>query len=152
MRKTLMLTLVLCVIAAGIAFAQTGTSGGAAASAPASTGTGAAATTGTGGGGKAAKSHKVAGKHYTGEVASVDATAKSFVVHPAKGADVTLKVNDKTKFSPKGKSWDDVKATTKVSVSYKNDGTDNWAVTVQFAAEKKAKAAASEAAPKNTGK
>lgn len=72
---------------------------------------------------------------YKGTVASVDAAAKSFVVHPAKGADVTLKVNDKTKY-PKGKSWDDVKANAKVSATFRNDGTDNWALTVHFTAEK----------------
>ncbi|HXO42361.1 MAG TPA: hypothetical protein VN999_12985, partial [Thermoanaerobaculia bacterium] len=42
------------------------------------------------------KTHKKSAAHCTfkGTVASVDATAKSFVVHPAKGDDVTLKVND----------------------------------------------------------
>jgi hypothetical protein len=75
-----------------------------------------------------------------GTVASVDATAKSFAVHPAKGEDVTVKVNDKTKYLPKGKTYDDVKADARVTVSYHNDGTDNWALTVKFAAEPKAKA------------
>jgi hypothetical protein len=149
MRKTLLLTLVLCVIAV-VAYAQ----------APAATGTGTStttstttATTGTSGATtetktttKTAKHHKAAAaKHYKGEVASVDATAKSFVVHPAKGADITLKVNDKTKYSPKGKGWDDVKAGAAVSGGYKNDGTDNWATSVKFAAEK-------AAAPAKTGK
>ncbi|MBV8199026.1 MAG: hypothetical protein JOZ15_00225 [Acidobacteria bacterium] len=139
MRKTLILTLVLCVFAV-IAYAQTGTSGttsGTTTSSTSTTGTGTAATTTT------TKKHtkKAAAHHtYKGTVASVDATAKSFVVHPAKGADVTLKVNDKTKYSPKGKSWDDVKADAKVSGTYHNDGTDNWAVTVKFWPEPKAKA------------
>jgi hypothetical protein len=83
---------------------------------------------------------KKASHTYKGTVASVDATAKSFVVHPAKGADVTLKVNDKTKYSPAGKGWDDVKVDAMVSGSLKNDGTDNWAVTVKFKAEKAAPA------------
>jgi hypothetical protein len=83
-------------------------------------------------------------KRYKGEIASVDTTAKSFVVHPAKGADITLKVNDKTTYSPKGKGWDDVKAGAAVSGGYKNDGTDNWATSVKFAAEK-------AAAPARTG-
>ena len=155
MRKTLILTLVLC-LAAVVAYAQTGTSGaGAAAGASASTGT-TGATTGTTGattgtGHKAHKAGKAAAhKSVKGTVASVDATAKSFVVHPAKGADVTVKVNDKTKYSPKGKDWDEVKADAKVTVTYHNDGTDNWALTVHFAAAKAAKPAA--AAPKTTGK
>jgi hypothetical protein len=85
--------------------------------------------------------HAAAHHTYKGTVTSVDATAKSFVVHPAKGADVTLKVNDKTKYSPKGKGWDDVKADAKVSGSYHNDGTDNWALTIKFWPEKAAKPA-----------
>jgi hypothetical protein len=106
-----------------------------------STGTGTTTTT------KTTKKHTAAAhKSYKGTVASVDATAKSFVVHPAKGADITLKVNDKTKYSPKGKGWDDVKADAKVSGSYHNDGTDNWALTVKFWPEKAAKPA------KTTGK
>ena len=150
MRKTLILTLVLCVFAV-IAYAQTGTTGGTATTGTSTTtttqttgttGTAATTTTTT----KSKGKHHAANKSYHGTVASVDATAKSFVVHPAKGADLTLKVNDKTKYSPKGKGWDDVKADAKVSGSYHNDGTDNWAVTVKFAPEPKAKA------PKTTGK
>jgi len=82
--------------------------------------------------------HKHATAHctYKGTVASVDATAKSFVVHPAKGEDVTLKVNDQTKYSPKGKSWDDVRADAKVSCTCHKDGADTWAIRVHFAAEK----------------
>jgi hypothetical protein len=134
MRKTLILTLVLCVFAV-IAYAQTG-------AAPAATGTGTSTTTSTttSSTGTAAtttttktKTHKKA-VHCTfkGTVASVDATGKSFVVHPAKGDDMTLKVNDKTKYSPKGKcSWDDIKVDGKVSGTCKKDGADNWAVTVK---------------------
>jgi hypothetical protein len=143
MRKTLILTLVLCVFAV-IAYAQTG-------AAPATTGTGTSTTTSTttSNTGAAAttttttKTHKkkAAGHSVKGAVASVDATGKSFVVHPAKGADVTVKVNDKTKYSPKGKTWDDVTADAKVTVSYHNDGTDNWALTVKFWPAAKAKAA-----------
>lgn len=145
MRKTFILTLVLCVFAA-IAYAQTGTGTG-------TTGTTTTSTTTSGStGGTTTTTTKPAGKKhaaahtYKGTVASVDATAKSFVVHPAKGADITLKVNDKTKYSPKGKGWDDVKADAKVSGSYHNDGTDNWALTVKFWPEKAAKPA------KTTGK
>jgi len=146
MRKTFILSLVLCVFAA-IAYAQTG-------SAPAA-GTGTSTTTSTttstsGTSGTATttttKTHhkKSAAKKcsYSGTVASVDATAKSFVVHPKKGEDVTLKVNDKTKYSPKGKGWDDVKADASVHGSCKKDGADTWATTVVFAKAKAAKPAA----------
>jgi hypothetical protein len=140
MRKTLILTLVLCVFAV-IAYAQTG-----AAPATSGTSTTTSTTSSTSGAGTATttttKTHKKAAAHctYKGTVASVDATAKSFVVHPAKGEDVTLKVNDKTKYSPKGKTWDDVKADANVSGTCKKDGADSWAVSVKFAAAKKAKA------------
>jgi hypothetical protein len=145
MRKTLILTLVLCVFAA-IAYAQTGTSGTTTTSTTTtSSSTGAGSTTTT----KSTKHTAAAHKSYKGTVASVDATAKSFVVHPAKGADITLKVNDKTKYSPKGKGWDDVKADAKVSGTFHNDGTDNWAVTVKFWPEKKA---AAEKPAAKTGK
>jgi len=140
MRKTLILTLVLCVFAV-IAYAQTG-----AAPATSGTSTTTSTTTSSSGAGTATttttKTHKKSAAHctYKGTVASVDATAKSFVVHPAKGDDVTLKVNDKTKYSPKGKTWDDVKADAMVSGTCKKDGADSWAVSVKFAAAKKAKA------------
>jgi len=136
----LVLGIALCM--ASVAYAQTG-------AAPATTGTSTttsttASTTGTGTATTTtkAKGHKGA-KHctYSGTVASVDATAKSFVVHPKKGEDVTLKVNDKTKYSPKGKTWDDVKADAKVIGTCKKDGADTWGVTIKFAAEKKATAA-----------
>jgi hypothetical protein len=131
MRKTFILfTLVLC-LAAAFAYAQ----------APATSGTSAASGTSA----KAPATKAAASKSYSGTIASVDATGKSFVVHPAKGADMTIKVNDKTMYHPKGKTWDDVKADAKVHGKYKNDGTDNWAVTVDFPVAKAA------AAPAKTG-
>ena len=152
MRKTLILSLVLCAFAA-IAYAQ-GTTGGTTSGTTTSTTT---STTGTAGTATTTTTTKAnTTKHsakcsYKGTVASVDATAKSFVVHPAKGDDVTLKVNDKTKYSPKGKGWDDVKADAKVSGSCHKDGADNWAVTVKFWPAPKAMAEKAPAAPK-TGK
>ena len=142
MRKTFILTLVLCVFAA-IAYAQTGaTTGTTATTTTTATSTGGGTTTTT-------TKHKApAHKSVRGTVASVDPTAKSFAVHPAKGADVTVKVNDKTKYMPKGKTWDDVKADAKVTVAYHNDGTDNWALSVHFWPEK----AAAPAAAKTTGR
>jgi hypothetical protein len=147
MRKTLIFTLVLCVVAV-VAYAQTGTGStgtgttGSSASAG-TTGTAGAASTGTTGGHHKGGKHAAKNKSVTGTVASVDQTGKSFVVHPAKGDDVTVKVNDKTKYIPKGKcSWDDIKVDLKVTVTYKNDGTDNWAVTVRCWPPKKAAPAA----------
>ena len=145
MRKTLLLTLVLCVIAA-VAYAQ----------APAATGTGTSTTTstttaatGTSGATtttttKTSKHKKAAAaKKFHGFVNGVDATAKSFNVgSTATSTDVvTYKTNDKTKYSPKGKTFDDIKAGDKISGTFKNDGTDNWAVTVHVAAAKAAPAA-----------
>jgi hypothetical protein len=80
-----------------------------------------------------------------GTIESADATAKSFVIHTAKGADVTVKVNDKTKYGPKGRGWDDVKAGAKVAVIYHSAGTDNRATTVHIAP------LAAAAAAKSTG-
>jgi hypothetical protein len=145
MRKTLILSLVL-FLAAVFAYAQApAATTGTAASTPAATtpATGAAKTT----------HHAAAGKSYSGTIASVDAAGKSFVVHPAKGADMTVKVNDKTKYYPKGKTWDDVKADAKVHGKYKVDGADNWATTVDFPAAKAPKADAKAATPPaKTGK
>lgn len=138
MRKILILTLVLGVFAA-VAYAQGGTAAN----------TGTSASTGTAAGTGAATTpakHKATGKSVRGTIASVDATAKSFVVHPKTGADVTVVTNDKTKYTPKGKGWDDVKADASVTAWYHNDGKDNWATTVHFWTPKPAKAATTPAA------
>ena len=114
----------LAIVLPSLGQAQTGTTS---ATTTTSTSTGGGTTTTT------TTKHKAAAHHSVkGTVASVDATAKSFVVHPAKGADVTVKVNDRTKYKPKGKRWDDIKQDAKVSVTYKNDGTDNWAIAICF--------------------
>ncbi len=127
MRKTLIITLVLCV-AATFAYAQapatTGTTTSTTTSTTATTG-GATTTTTT-------KKHTAAHKNYKGAVATVDSASSSFTVHPAKGADMTFKVNDKTKYLPKGKAWADVTVGAKVSGTYHNDGTDNWALVVHI--------------------
>jgi hypothetical protein len=139
MRKTFILTLVLCM-AAAIAYAQApaagSSTGTSSTSATTSTGTTTTTTTTT------KKSH-AASHSVKGSVASVDATAKSFVVHPATGADVTLKVNDKTTYwvGKKKGTWDDVKVGANVRSSYHPDGTDNWALAVHIMAEKAAPAA-----------
>ena len=145
MRKTLLLTLVLCVIAA-VAYAQapaatgTGTSTTTSTTTSATGTTGATTTTTT----KTSKHHKAAAaKKFHGVVNGVDAAAKSFNVgSTATSTDVvTYKTNDKTKYSPKGKGFDDIKVGDKVSGTFKNDGTDNWAVTVKITAAKPAPAA-----------
>ena len=145
MRKTLILSLVLCVFAV-IAYAQTG-------AAPATTGTSTTTSTTTSATGAGTgttstttttkhKAHKKAAKcTFSGTVASADAANKSFVVHPKKGEDVTVKTNDNTKWTPKGKcSWDDIKEGAKVSGTCKKDGADTWALTVHCATASKATA------------
>ena len=136
MRKTLLLTLVLCVIAA-VAYAQAPAATGTSTSTTTSTttaatgSTGAATTTTTK---TSSKHHKAAAKKYHGYVNGVDAAAKSFNVSSTKTSTdvVTYKTNDKTKYTPKGKGFDDIKVGDKVSGTFKNDGTDNWAVTVNL--------------------
>jgi hypothetical protein len=139
MRKTFILTLVLCVFAA-IAYAQTGSTG--------TTGTSATTTTTTSTGTSTTAKKHTAAHHptYKGTVASVDSANNSFTVHPAKGDDQTYKVNDKTKYLPKGKTWADVTQGAKVSGTYHNDGKDNWALLVHIWP-----AAASSSAPPKTG-
>ncbi len=147
MRKTFILTLVLCVVAA-FAYAQTGTTAStgttSATTGMATTGTTTTTTTTT-------KKHTASAKSVHGTVASMDATSKSITVHPKTGSDVTVKANDKTTYwngKAKG-SWDDVKQGGMVTVSYHNDGTDNWALKVRIAADK---SMATSGAAKSTGK
>lgn len=137
MRKTFILTLVLCV-AAAMAYAQAPAAGTGSSTSSTTTSTGTTTTTTT----PAKKSH-AASHNVKGSVASVDATAKSFVVHPATGADVTLKVNDKTTYwvGKKKGTWDDVKVGANVHSSYHPDGTDNWALAVHISAAAAAPAA-----------
>jgi hypothetical protein len=74
--------------------------------------------------------HKGAARTAKGTIVSVDTASSSVVVHPAKGADVVLKVNEKTRYVPKGRTWQDVTLGARVSVTYRRDGTDNWALTI----------------------
>jgi hypothetical protein len=86
------------------------------------------------------KKHTASTKSIHGTVASVDATSKSITVHPKTGADVTVKANDKTTYwngKAKG-TWDDVKQGGLVSITYHNDGTDNWALKVKIAPDRAA--------------
>ncbi len=125
MRKTLIITLVLCVFAS-FAYAQTTGTTGTGSSTSSTTTTTTTGTSGT----TTTKHHAASHKNYKGTVASVDSANNSFTVHPAKGADMTFKVNDKTKYLPKGKTWADVTQGSSVSGWYHNDGTDNWALNV----------------------
>jgi hypothetical protein len=138
--------LLLSCAAGAVAARQTGTN-------PIDTGGTAATTTGTAAATTPAKApkHKAAAKcSYKGEVSVVG--DNTFTVHPAKGDDVVLKVNDKTKYYPKGKSWADVKVGAKVWGVCHKDGADTWAVTVHFTAEKAAKTpAAAKTNPSDTG-
>jgi hypothetical protein len=134
MRKTLILTLVLC-LAAAFAYAQTS----APAAPPPTTTSSTSTSTTTSSPGTITKTTKT--KHHTapaktakGDIASVDDANKSFVVHPASGTDWTFKANEKTTYWV-GKTqgaWADVKAGVDVTVTYKNDGTDNWATRVKI--------------------
>lgn len=121
MRKTFIITLVLCVFAA-FAYAQT----------PAATGTGTSTTTTTSTTASTGTTthHKPAHKMFKGTVASVDCANNTFTVHPAKGADMVMKTNDKTKWAPKGKTCADITQGGKITGTYHNDGTDNWALSV----------------------
>jgi hypothetical protein len=141
MRKTLILTLVLCVFAV-IAYAQTG-------AAPATTGTSTTTSTTTSSTGTGTATTTTTTKHskhpakctFKGTVVSVDAANNSFVVHPAKGDDVTIKTNPKTKWTPKATcTLDSLKAGDKVSGTCKKDGADTWALTVKCWPAPKAKA------------
>jgi uncharacterized protein YdeI (BOF family) len=142
MRKTFILTLVLCVFAA-FAYAQTGTSGSTGTGTTTSSSTATTATpTGTTTTTTKTTKHKAAKCSYKGTVSVVG--DKTFTVHPATGDDVVLKVNDKTKYYPKGKTWDDVKVDAKVWGVCHKDGADNWAVSVHFSAAKAAKTPAAK--------
>jgi len=154
MRKTLILTLVLCVFAV-IAYAQTG-------AAPATTGTSTttSTTSSSTGAGTATTTtttkthHKAGAKHctYKCTIVSVDTAGKSFVCHPAKGEDETIKWNDKTKWTPKATCTPDgLKAGDKVSGTCKKDGADTWALTVKCAKAKAAKPAAGASTSTGTG-
>jgi hypothetical protein len=65
-----------------------------------------------------------------GKVTAVDPRAKSFVVHSDSGADITLRVDDRTQFSPEGNRWDDIKEGASVTGTYHTDGTGHVAGSV----------------------
>jgi hypothetical protein len=100
-------------------------------------GGGASSAGGGGGGGSAtsaSKHHQAAAHRVKGAVSSDDATAKSIVIHPATGADLTIKVNDKTTYwiGKKKGSSDDLKVGANVVILYRTDGADNWATNVKI--------------------
>lgn len=88
---------------------------------------------------KAAKK-KVMHKQITGEVTAVDAKANTVTVK-SKKAEVTVTVDDKTKFMPKGKTIADVTAGEKVMVKYTEAEGVNTAKSIKIEAKKAAKKA-----------
>ena len=80
---------------------------------------------------------KAAAKQITGEVTAVDAKANTITVK-SKKAEVTVTVDDKTKFMPKGKTMADVTAGGKVMVKYTEAEGKNTAKSVKIEAAKKA--------------
>jgi hypothetical protein len=136
----------LCVVATAAARQGNPTNVGGTSTTTSSTSTGTTTTTKT-------TTHKKA-VHCTfkGTVVSVDQANKSFVVHPAKGEDVTINVDDKSKYNPKVKcSWDDIKVGAKVSGTCKNDGVYTWAITVKCWPAAKAKAEPAAGNPRDVG-
>ncbi len=87
---------------------------------------------------KAEKKKKVAHKQITGEVTAADAKANTITVK-GKKTEVTVTVNDKTKFMPKGKTIADVTAGEKVMVKYTEADGQNTAKSVKIEAKKAAK-------------
>ncbi len=88
--------------------------------------------------------------HVAGEVSAVDAKANTVTVKGKKG-DVTISVDDKTKFAPKGKTIADVKAGEKVKAAYTEADGKNTATMVDIKAapakKEEKKAEKKEAAP-----
>jgi len=109
MRKTLVVSLVLCVVVV-FAYAQIGL-----------------------GADTAAKPAKDA-TTYKGYVQGTDPAAKSFNLSscPTCQDIITLYVNADTKYSPKGKGWDDLKPGAHVNGKSKTADGKRWAVTVNF--------------------
>ncbi|MBI5101841.1 MAG: hypothetical protein HZB33_08425 [Nitrospirae bacterium] len=95
---------------------------------------------------------KSAPQQATGEVAAVDAKAKTMTVKAPKKGDVTVSTDDKTKFMPAGKTIADVKAGDKVTVKYTETDGKNTAKSVEIKAapakKEEKKAAPAAAAPK----
>jgi hypothetical protein len=90
---------------------------------------------------------KAAHKQITGEVTAVDAKANTVTVK-SKKAEVTVSIDDKTKFTPKGKTIADVKDGEKVMVKYTEADGKNTAKIVKIKESKKAeKMEKKEAAP-----
>ena len=90
--------------------------------------------------GKKAAKKKVMHKQITGEVTAVDAKANTVTVK-GKKAEVTVTVDEKTKFMPKGKTIADVTAGEKVMVKYTEAEGVNTAKSIKIEAKKAAKKA-----------
>ena len=99
---------------------------------------------------KAAKK-KVMHKQITGEVTAVDAKANTVTVK-GKKAEVTVTVDEKTKFMPKGKTIADVTAGEKVMVKYTEAEGVNTAKSIKIEAKKAEKKKAKKAEKKKEEK
>ncbi len=95
---------------------------------------------------KAAKK-KVMHKQITGEVTAVDAKANTVTVK-SKKAEVTVTVDEKTKFMPKGKTIADVTAGEKVMVKYTEAEGANTAKSIKIEVKKAGKKKAKKAEKK----
>lgn len=71
----------------------------------------------------------------TGTISKVDAATKTLTVKPDTGADQTFHVKDADKVPFDGKSvkLTDIKAGTKVTVTYEKKGTDNEVTSIKSA-------------------
>ncbi len=99
---------------------------------------------------KAAKK-KVMHRQVTGEVTAVDAKANTVTVK-GKKAEVTVTVDEKTKFMPKGKTIADVTAGEKVMVKYTEAEGVNTAKSIKIEAKKAEKKKAKKAEKKKEEK
>ena len=91
----------------------------------------------------AKEAKKASHKQITGEVTAVDAKANTITVK-SKKAEATVSVDEKTKFTPKGKTIADVKAGEKVMVKYTEADGKNTAKSVKIEGAKKAQKIAKE--------
>jgi hypothetical protein len=96
---------------------------------------------------KKAEKKKVAHKQITGEVTAADAKANTVTVK-SKKAEVTVTVDEKTKFMPKGKTIADVTAGEKVMVKYTEAEGVNTAKSIKIEAKKAEKKAKKKAEKK----
>jgi ketosteroid isomerase-like protein len=76
---------------------------------------------------------------FKGEIAAVDKTARTIMLTSSSGKDVTVKTNDKTRYSVEGKkaSFDDLEPGMRVSISYRGSAPRGVAVAIQAFGQQK---------------